>query len=103
MRSRSGQSRWPALSLFALRTAGGGGTSQAQGDRNGAAIGVVQESTSREFTSFSEDIGGWQTGDLLQLYAWDTGAAPAEVMSFSQWGEYSLRPPDITPGEVTLA
>ena len=88
---------------FALRKAGGAGTSHAQVYRSGAAVGVIQESTSSEFATFSEDIGGWQPGDLLQLYAWDTGAGPAEVMSFSQWGEYNLRPPDITPGEVTLA
>ena len=88
---------------FALRKAGGAGASHAQIYRNGAALGVIQQSTSGDFATFSEDIGGWQTGDLLQLYAWDTGAGPLEVMSFSQWGEYSLRPPDITPGEVTLA
>ncbi len=88
---------------FALRKAGGAGASHAQVYRNGAALGVIQQSTSGDFTTFSEDIGGWQTGDLLQLYGWDTGAGPLEVMSFSQWGEYSLRPPDITPGEVTLA
>ena len=88
---------------FALRKAGGAGTSHAQVYRNGSAIGVIQESTSTEFATFSEDIGGWQPGDLLQLYAWDTGASPVEVMSFSQWGEYSLRPPDITPGDINLS
>ena len=88
---------------FALRKAGGAGASHAQVYRNGNALGVIQQSISGDFATFSEDVGGWQTGDLLQLYVWDTGAGPAEVMSFSQWGEYSLRPPDITPGEVTLA
>ncbi len=88
---------------FALRKVSGAGAAHAQVYRNGAGIGTIQENASTEFTTFSEDLGGWQTDDLLQLYGWDTGAIGMEVMSFSQWGEYSLRPPDITPGDVSLS
>ena len=91
---------------FAMREISGTGTPRAQVSRNGDPIGTVQETTPglAQFTTFSEDIGGWQKGDLLQLYAWNNGAGPlTEVMSFSQWGEYSLRPPDIAAGGITLA
>ena len=88
---------------FAVRKVSGPGKARAQIYRNGVGIGTIQENIATDFVTFSEDIGGWETGDLLQLYGDDTGAIGMEVMSFSQWGEYSLRPPDITPGEVTLA
>ena len=79
------------------------GAAHAQVYRNGTGIGTIQDNDDTGYKTVSEDIGGWQTGDLLQLYAWHSGANLMKVMSFSQWGEYSLRPPDITPGEVTLA
>ena len=91
---------------FAIRETSGTGTPRAQVYRNGSPIGTVQEATpgSPQFTTFSEDIGGWKPGDLLQLYAWNNGIGPVtEVMSFSQWGEFALRPPDIPGGEITLA
>jgi hypothetical protein len=90
---------------FAVREVSGTGMPRAQVYRNGNPIGTVQEAVpgAGQFTTFSEDIGGWQRGDLLQLYAWNNGTGPVtEVMSFSQWGEYALRPPGIPPGEVIV-
>jgi hypothetical protein len=90
---------------FALRK-GGTGDAYAQVYRNGAGVGTIQQSTTTNYATFSEDIGGWKAGDTLELWGYATagGAGGAcAVMAFSQWGEYSQRPPDIPPGEVTLA
>jgi hypothetical protein len=47
---------------------GSGGTIQGQIYRNGSAVGTLRATSAQ----FSEDISGWSTGDLCQLYLWNT-------------------------------
>jgi hypothetical protein len=41
--------------------------------RNAGAVGTLQTTTSAAYVNFSEDIGGWSAGDLVQLYVYSTG------------------------------
>jgi hypothetical protein len=89
---------------FALRRAGTG-IAFAQVYRNGAGAGTIQQSTSEDYQTFSEDIGGWRAGDTLELWGYATAGGAGGVcyvMSFSQWGEYRSSPPEIPAGQVTL-
>lgn len=36
--------------------------------RNGAAVGTLHDPVSTSWTGWSQDIAGWSTGDLLQIY-----------------------------------
>ena len=45
------------------------GTIYGQIYRNGVAVGTERSTTSTTITEFSEDIGGWSSGDLVQLYS----------------------------------
>ena len=48
--------------------ASGGATTYGRIYRNGVAVGTEQTTSSAVGTQFSEDITGWASGDLLQLY-----------------------------------
>ena len=47
-----------------------GGTAYGRIHRNGAAVGTQQSTTSTSYVTKSEDISGWSSGDLLQLYGY---------------------------------
>lgn len=51
----------------------------AQIYRNGSAVGTLRTTASGTWTEWSEDIAGWATGDLLQLYADDTGGTDGSL------------------------
>jgi len=54
------------------------GTMSGQIYRNGDAVGTQRDKSSgnpTEYTTYSEDISGWTTGDLCQLYCWCNNAA----------------------------
>lgn len=36
--------------------------------RNGVQVGTLQVNPTTAYVTFSEDIGGWSAGDLVQLY-----------------------------------
>ena len=44
----------------------------AQVYRNGTPVGTFRTVQEGGYTTFSEDIGGWSNGDLLQLYAYSS-------------------------------
>jgi len=46
----------------------GGATVYGQVYRNGVAIGTLRSTTSTTSVEFTEDISGWEIGDLCQLY-----------------------------------
>jgi hypothetical protein len=52
---------------FNLYTSGPA-TATAQLYRNGVAIGTLRSTTSQTAVAYTEDISGWNTNDLLQLY-----------------------------------
>lgn len=54
------------------------GTMSGQIYRNGDAVGTQRDKSSGsydDYTTYSEDISGWTTGDLCQLYCWCNNAA----------------------------
>ncbi len=53
------------------------GTMSGQIYRNGDAVGTQRDKSSGsydDYTTYSEDISGWTTGDLCQLYCWCNNA-----------------------------
>jgi len=48
---------------------GSGGWVYGQIYRNGVAVGTEQSTISSTYVTYSEDIGGWTAGDLVQVYA----------------------------------
>lgn len=53
------------------------GTMSGQIYRNGDAVGTQRDKSSgdlTDYTTYSEDISGWTTGDLCQLYCWCNNA-----------------------------
>ena len=64
----------------------GAPTGYAQIYRNGSAVGVVRSKASasvEDFSTFSEDVAGWDMGDLCQIYAWgSTAGAGARIRIF---------------------
>ena len=74
---------------------------RAQIYRNGAAIGLSQLANATYGLEFSETIGGWNRGDLCQLYAWtNSGAAPGSVANFRIFGSYNDSEVPIHTGRV---
>ena len=58
----------------------GSGTVEARIFRNGIAVGILRSTTDTTYTLFTQDISGWEVGDLLQVYARvASGAATALV------------------------
>ena len=77
--SRGGELR---ISLD-IKNSASAGTAHAQIYRNGGAVGTQRNESSTSPSTISEDIAGWTVGDLVQLYAWHTGAAAAaQVLNF---------------------
>lgn len=49
--------------------------------RNGSAVGTEQNIGTYTTTTFSEDIGGWVTGDLCQLYTYRVDSSDSGTVS----------------------
>lgn len=66
---------------FTLAETGGpsSGGAEAQIFRNGVAVGTLRAATSS--STFSEDIAGWSSGDLLQVFARPLNAARSADVS----------------------
>ena len=67
--------------------------------RNGAAVGTEQSTSSvyPTFVEFSEDIGGWSPGDLIQVYVKRSGGTISYVKDLDI---YTAAPP-IAGGHVS--
>jgi hypothetical protein len=66
---------------FDLKT-NGGGSAVARIYRNGVAVGTEQTDSTGSYVTQTEDIAGWQPGDLCQLYAKTSGGTTADVCNF---------------------
>jgi hypothetical protein len=53
---------------FSIKTGTTGNVVKGQVYRNGGAVGTERAMSSESFTEYSEDIAGWSSGDLVQLY-----------------------------------
>lgn len=51
------------------------GTCYGQIYRNGSAVGTLRSTAAGTGTNYSEDISGWSTGDLCQLYVYNSSGA----------------------------
>ena len=60
------------IKFWLFYDAGGASTTYGKIYRNGIAVGT-ERSISSTMTEFSEDISGWSSGDLLQIYVKKTG------------------------------
>jgi len=49
--------------------------------RNGVGVGTERITTNTDYVSFTEDIGGWSIGDLVQLYTRITATTTSVVWS----------------------
>ena len=97
---------WPGTYRFkfSARRAGSNDTTEVEIRRNGTRVGIAREFNVGTWTTFIEDIGGWEIGDTAAVYGLvAAGAGRTEVQSFSVWGEYSWRPPAIPAGKITKA
>jgi len=86
---------------FDLRTSDIGFTAYGRIYRNGEAIGTERSVPGGGYTTFSEDIAGWEEGDLIQLYyrrAGGAGGQSAYIQNFRVY--YDAGPLD---GYVTLS
>jgi len=71
---------------------GGGVPSYGRIYRNGGAVGTEQSDSTGSYVNKSEDISGWASGDLVQLYAKITSGGLAYVQNFRIYATI----PDIT-------
>ncbi len=86
---------------FDLVIVGSGLTAYGRIYRNSSPVGTERSTSSATYTTFSEDIGNWEEGDLIQLYyhhTGGTGSEAAKVRNFRVY--YNAGPLD---GYVTLA
>jgi hypothetical protein len=63
---------------FNLAIIGSGLTAYGRIYRNGEAVGTERSTSITSWTTFSEDIAGWEEGDLIQLYYHHTGGTGEE-------------------------
>lgn len=55
--------------------------------RNGASVGTERLQSGGGSTTFSEDIAGWSSGDLMQIYGKVSGAnADCQITNFQLYG-----------------
>jgi len=60
---------------FDLKAETEGTTVYGQIYRNGTAVGTLRSTTTTSFTTFTEDIGGWNPGDEIQLWVRTTDSS----------------------------
>ena len=72
---------------FSLKSDAGGAVF-ARIYRNGVAVGTERSTTSTTFVEYSEDIGGWAAGDLVQVYGKDTATPHVQNLNI-----YTAAPP----------
>ena len=77
---------------FDIGRNGGSGTLYGKIYRNGVAVGTERVTGSDTFATFSEDIGGWSVGDLVQVYTHATGGG-GTLESVKNFNIYSVAPP----------
>jgi len=61
----------------------GGSTVYGQVYRNGSPVGILRSTTSTTAVSFSEDISGWEIGDLCQLYVYASAGETVNTDNFA--------------------
>lgn len=78
---------------FGLRSSSSGGTAYGRIYRNGAAVGAARSTTTTDFIYYSEDIGGWSAGDLVQLYIYNSAGkvAYSTALDLTVGNWYALR------------
>lgn len=83
-------------------TSGGASGAIAEVRRNGVLVGAQQEDNDTTYTNYSQDIGGWSTGDLCQLYIAHEGgpADSAAAQNFRIHGDYAFK--SVNAGAVNL-
>jgi hypothetical protein len=54
-------------------------TTDARIYRNGSAVGTARSNATTTWVEYTEDISGWTAGDLLQLYADDSGGTDGSI------------------------
>jgi len=65
-----------------------GGTDYGYGRiyKNGIAVGTLQTGTTTSYVTKSQDIAGWEVGDLIQLYIYADAASTSYVQHFRIYG-----------------
>jgi hypothetical protein len=86
---------------FDLAIRGSGLTAYGRIYRNGEAIGTERSTSKTSWTTFSEDIAGWEEGDLIQLYYHHTGGTKSEGARVRNFRVYYDQGP--LDGYVTLS
>ena len=81
-----------------------GSTAGARVYKNSNPLGGTNSTPLTSYIDVTEDLGPFDPGDLIQLYAWCTigGGFAARVKAFTISGEYAVRPLGIEPGAVNL-
>lgn len=54
-------------------------TANAQIYRNGSTVGTLRSTSSSTWTEYTETIGGWTAGDLLQLYMYSSSGSDQSI------------------------
>jgi hypothetical protein len=62
--------------------AGSGGAIDGQVYKNGTVIGTIQNNGTTSYVTYTEDIGPWEIGDRIQLYAKYVTSQYAYVRNF---------------------
>ena len=76
---------------FSIKTeASASGTVYGQIYKNGVAVGTERNTGSNTYVEYSEDIGGWSAGDLVQVYVKLTGGGTKYIQGFNI---YTAAPP----------
>ena len=65
---------------FAMKTSSAGNSAYARIYRNGGAVGTEQTDTTGSWVYKSEDIAGWKTGDLIQIYVKVTAGGHESIL-----------------------
>lgn len=85
---------------FSLAAGTAGSLASARIYKNNVALGGTYSTSETAYTDIREDVGPFNPGDLLQVYAWSLAGFTAEVRALTQSGDLALRPLPITPGAV---
>ncbi|RLI83826.1 MAG: hypothetical protein DRP01_08800 [Archaeoglobales archaeon] len=67
---------------FEIRSGSGSDTVYSKVYRNGTPVGTEQSTTSDTYVAFTENISGWNEGDTLELWGYQTGYTNLYVQNF---------------------